>query len=54
MKNKNVLISIGIIIYILVSGIDRFVYKIPDTIYILVALIGIILILVGFYKDRHK
>ena len=54
MKDKNVFISIGIIIYILVSGIDRFVYKILDTIYILVALIGIILILVGFYKDRHK
>ena len=29
MKDKNILICVGIIIYIAMSGIDRFVYHIP-------------------------
>ena len=29
MKDKSILISMGIIIYIIMSGIDRFVYHIP-------------------------
>ena len=28
MKDKNILISVGIIIYIVMSGVDRFVYHI--------------------------
>ena len=35
MKDKSILISMGIIIYIVMSGIDRFVYHIPNVIYIL-------------------
>lgn len=34
MKDKNILISMGIIIYIVMSGIDRFVYHIPNVMYI--------------------
>ena len=34
MKDKNILICVGIIIYIAMSGIDRFVYHIPNIIYI--------------------
>ena len=32
MKDKNILICVGIIIYIAMSGIDRFVYHIPNII----------------------
>ena len=55
MKDKNILISMGIIIYIVMSGIDRFVYHIPNVMYIPVAILGIALILIGFFKDKlHK
>ena len=54
MKDKNILISVGIIIYIAMSGIDRFVYHIPNVIYIPVAIFGIALILIGFFKDKSK
>ena len=40
MKDKNILICVGIIIYIAMSGIDRFVYHIPNIIYIPVAILG--------------
>lgn len=46
MKDKNILICVGIIIYIAMSGIDRFVYHIPNIIYIPVAILGIALILI--------
>lgn len=45
-------IYIGIIIYIIMSGIDRFVYHIPNVVYIPIAIIGIALILIGFFKDK--
>ena len=54
MKEKSILISIGIIIYIAISGIDRFVYHIPNTIYFPVAILGIAFILVGFFKGKSK
>lgn len=49
MKDKNILTYIGIAIYIVMSGIDRFVYHIPNVIYIPIAILGIVLILLGFY-----
>ena len=52
--DKNILICVGIIIYIAMSGIDRFVYHIPNIIYIPVAILGIALILIGFFKDKFK
>ena len=54
MKDKSILISVGSIIYIVMSGIDRFVYQIPNIIYIPVAILGIALILIGFFKDKFK
>ncbi|MCI5911494.1 MAG: hypothetical protein MRZ46_07630 [Oscillospiraceae bacterium] len=54
MKDKSILISMGIIIYIAMSGIDRFVYHIPNAIYIPVAVLGIALILIGFVKNKSK
>lgn len=52
MKDKSILISMGIIIYIVMSGIDRFVYHIPNVIYIPVAILGIALILIGFFCKK--
>lgn len=54
MKHKRTLMSVGIIIYIVMSGIDRFVYHIPNAIYIPLAILGIALILIGFFKDKSK
>lgn len=52
MKDRSVLVSIGILIYIVMSGIDRLVYPIPDMIYIPVLIFGIVLILIGFFKNK--
>ena len=54
MKDKNILISMGIIIYIVISGIDKFVYHIPNVIYIPLAILGIAMILIGFFKGKSK
>lgn len=56
MKNQNIFISFGIVIYIVMSGIDKFVYRLPNMVYIPIAILGIILILIGFLKikkDNH-
>ena len=50
MKEKSRFIGVGITIYIALSGIDRFVYPIPNVIYIPFAILGIALILIGFFK----
>ena len=50
MKEKSRFICVGIAIYIALSGIDRFVYPIPNVIYIPVAILGIALIVIGFFK----
>ena len=52
MKDKNILIAIGILGYIILSVIDKFIYKLPDVIYIVVALILFVLILVGGIKIK--
>lgn len=54
MKERSWLISLGAIIYIILTGIDRFVYKIPNYVYIPIAIIGIGLIIIGFIKDKNK
>lgn len=54
MKEKSRFIGVGIAIYIVMSGIDRFVYPIPNVIYIPVAILGIALILTGFFKGKPK
>lgn len=52
MKKRNILVSVGIIIYVVSSIIDRFFYKIPDYVYIPIAILGILIIIVGFIKAK--
>ena len=52
MKNQNIFISFGIVIYIVMSGIDKFVYRLPNMVYIPIAILGIILILIGFFCKK--
>ena len=54
MKDKSILMSIGFIIYIVMSGIDRLIYHIPNMIYIPIAILGIVLILIGCFKNKSK
>ncbi|WP_418565896.1 hypothetical protein [Peptacetobacter sp.] len=54
MRERNIFIYIGIVMYIIMSGIDRFVYHIPNMIYIPIAILGIALILIGFFKDKNN
>lgn len=54
MKNKSLLPILGIIIYIVLSIIDKLVLKIPDYVYISVGLLSIILIIIGLIKDRKN
>lgn len=51
MKQKRILISIGVLIYIAISIIKFFIYRIPDPIYITLGLISIFLILYGYFKE---
>ena len=54
MKDKSILISMGIILYIIMAGVDRFVYRIPNIVYITVAILGIALMLIKFFKNKSK
>ena len=54
MKERSWFISLGIIIYIILTGIDRFVCKVPNYVYIQIAIIGVALIIIGFIKDKSK
>ncbi|MBR4278745.1 MAG: hypothetical protein IKT34_01085 [Clostridia bacterium] len=52
MKDRSLFSTVGIIIWIITSAVDKFVYKIPNPIYIVLAVIGLALIIAGFIKDR--
>lgn len=54
MNERNLLIKLGIVIYILLSSIDRFVAEIPNYLYLPIAIIGIAMILVGMIKNRKQ
>ena len=54
MKERSFIGSIGILLYVVLSLIDRFFYKIPDYIYIPLAILGIVIIIVGFVIDKKK
>ena len=56
MKNRklNYFGSIGIILYIVISLVDRAIYKMPDLIYILFMLVAITLVIVGIVIDRKN
>lgn len=53
MKERvNVLTSIGIIIYVVTSIVDRFIVEIADYIYIPVLIIAILLMIISAVKNR--
>ena len=54
MKNRSFIGSIGILLYVVLSLIDRFFYQIPDYIYIPFAILGIGIIIAGFVIDKKK
>ena len=54
MKERSFIGSIGILLYVVLSLIDRFLYQIPDYIYIPLAILGIVIIIVGFVMGKKK
>lgn len=50
-KKSTLLISIGLIIYILLSVIDRYIINVDPYLYIPIALLGILFIILGIIKD---
>ena len=52
MKEKSRFIGVGITIYIALSGIDRFVYPIPNVIYIPFAILGSLAFLRGNRNNK--
>lgn len=48
MKERSYLISVGIVIYIVMSAVDRFIYHIPNVIYIPLAILGITLMMLAY------
>ncbi len=54
MKEKSFLGSIGILLYVVLTAIDRFFLEIPDYVYIPLAILGITIIIIGFIINRKK
>lgn len=46
--------SIGIILYMVISLIDRVIYKLPDLVYILFMLVAIALLFIGIIIDNKN
>lgn len=56
MKNKrfNYMGAIGIILYVIITLIDRVIYKLPDLIYIVGLLIALVFVIIGIVLDKRK
>jgi len=56
MKNKrfNYMGAIGIVLYVIITLIDRVVLKLPDLIYIVSLLIALIFVIIGIVLDKRK
>ena len=54
MKIKNMLTRIGLVVCLLLIGMDRFVCKVPNILYLPVMIAGVVCIVLGFFKDREK
>ena len=55
MKNKfNYFGAIGIILYIIISLVDRAIYKLPDLVYIVSLLVALIFVVTGIILDKRK
>ncbi len=46
----NILTCIGVLIYVVASVFNRFVKRIPDAVYIPLAIVGISFIVIGFVR----
>ena len=53
-KNFNYFGSIGIVLYIIISLVDRAIYKLPDLVYILFMLVAITFVVVGIVIDKKN
>ena len=54
MKNRSILTVIGILIYLVLTITNRFIYKIPDYIYIPISLMELIIIIIGIVRDNKN
>ena len=54
MRKRSTFLIVGMIIYIVMSGLDRFVVKIPNPVYIPVVIIGLALVIAGAFSGRNK
>lgn len=52
-KKLNYIGSIGIILYVIITLIDRVIYKLPDLIYIFSLLIALVFVVIGIIKSRR-
>lgn len=52
-KKFNYIGSIGIVLYVIITLIDRVVYKLPDLIYIISLLIALVFVIIGIIKSRR-
>lgn len=52
-KKFNYMGSIGIVLYIIITLIDRVIYKLPDLIYIISLLIALVFVVIGIIKSRR-
>ena len=52
-KKLNYIGSIGIILYVIITLIDRVILKLPDLIYIISLLIALVFVVIGIIKSRR-
>ena len=52
-KKLNYIGSIGIILYVIITLIDRVILKLPDLIYIVSLLIALVFVVIGIIKSRR-
>lgn len=52
-KKFNYMGSIGIVLYVIITLIDRVIYKLPDLIYIISLLIALVFVVIGIIKSRR-
>lgn len=52
-KEFNYMGSIGIVLYVIITLIDRVIYKLPDLIYIISLLIALVFVVIGIIKSRR-
>lgn len=54
MKKGSIFTTVGMLIYLIVSIIDRFVLELADYIYIPIMIAGIILMIIGIIQNKRN